>query len=176
MCCHAVAETLIAEAAALEAGGWGELEALPARERRPIDSPLFVDAGELRCCTVPLAAFRRHGELWIVDGADPSSAEEEEITGVLHRLWAMNRAATPPDRVRSFALTPATGALREFARDPAVAATLRRIFDSAAEMTQAVPPDGKTKAADFRAAASAEECSECPYRCFCGSGPASVTK
>lgn len=173
---RAVAADLAAEAEALESGGWGELEALPPTERRPIDSPLFVDAGELRCCTVPLAAFRHAGELWIVDGADPASADEEAVTGVLCRLWAMNRDATPPDRVRCFALTPATGALREFARDPEISATLRRIFASASEMMRAVPPDGKTEAADFRAAASAEECAGCPYRYFCGSGPWSVTK
>ena len=173
---HRVAETLVAEAEALASGGWGELEALPPQERRPIDSPLFVDAGELRCCLVPLAAFRRAGEFWIVDGADPASADEEAVTGVLYRLWAMNCAATPPDRVRTFALTPATGALREFAGDPEISVTLRRIFASASEMMRTVPPDGKTKAADFRAAASAEECAGCPYRYFCGSGPWSVTK
>ena len=173
---RAVASALTAEAEALESGGWGELESLPPQERRPVDSPLFVNAGELVCCTVPLAAFRRHGELWIVDGADPSSPEEESVTSLLHRLWAMNRAATPPDRVRSFALAPATGALREFGRDSGITATMRKIFDSAAEMTRNVPDDGKVKAADFRAAASAEVCRECVYRFFCGSAPASVTK
>jgi len=170
-----IAAELAAEAEALEAGGWGELEALPVGERRPIDSPLFVDAGELRCCTVPLVALRRRGELWIVDGADPPP-EEEPFTALLHRLWAMNRAATPPDRVRSFSLTPATGALREFGHSLEISATMRRLFADAAAMLEAVPADGKVKAADFPSAASPELCRGCVYRSFCGSAPASVTK
>lgn len=143
----------------LESGVLPMLSATRHLFRRPIESPLEVYAGELRCHIAPLISFETQGLLHIVEstGADSSA--------LLHKYHAASRMHVPPDRVRSLELLPEEGALRQAGESLNIGATLKEIRDGAAEMALAIRPDGTARLEDFPRTPS--NCPDCRFRNFC---------
>jgi len=145
---------------ALESGVLPMLAATRFRFRRPIESPLEVYAGELRCHIAPTAAFEEKGVYCVVESSGAPS------TVLLHKFHAANRLHLPPDRVRSLELIPEQGVLREPAGPLNISQTLRDIRNGAAEMRDAIRPDGTAHLEDFPP--NPARCADCRFRGFCG--------
>lgn len=146
--------------AALESGVLPMLAATRFRFRRPIESPLEVYAGELRCHIAPAAAFEEKGIFRVVEASGAPS------TVLLHKYHAANKLRLPPDRVRSLELIPEEGVLREPAEPLNISRTLCEIRSGAAEMRDAIRPDGTVRIEDFPQ--NRTRCAECRFRGFCG--------
>ena len=127
--------------------------------RRPIDSPLEVAVGELRCFAAPILAFEEKGVLTIVEGSGADS------TVLLHKFHAANKLHIPPERVRSLELIPGKGALRLAGKELNISRTLREIRGGAAEMLNAVRPDGTVREEDFPR--NPAHCTLCRFRGHC---------
>lgn len=145
---------------ALESGVFPTLAATRFRFRRPIESPLEVYAGELRCHIAPTAAFEEKGLYRVIE---TSGAES---TVLLHKYHAANRLHLPPDRVRSLELVPEEGILREPADPLNISRTLREIRNGAAEMRDAIRPDNTVRIEDFPQ--NKTRCGNCRFVGFCG--------
>ncbi len=167
---RAIIETkLDAAAAALENGAWGELLALDWEQRRPVESPLFLQLNELKCAAVPLlSAALPGGELLIAEGSEharTSSGPEREEISLLHRFYALNRLGRAPERVRSVLIHTDTGDLERLQCDD-VSLPLRRIRKDVCEMLAPVGADGSVDSRDFPPA-SGENCLLCRFRALC---------
>lgn len=144
---------------ALESGVLPMLTATRFRFRRPIESPLEVYAGELRCHIAPIAAFEEKGTFRIIDSSAAAS------TVLLHKFHAANRLHLPPDRVQSLELAPEEGTLREAGESLNISRTLREIRNGAAEMQNAIRPDKTVHLEDFPQ--NPARCAACRFRGFC---------
>ena len=145
---------------ALESGVLPMLAATRFLFRRPIDSPLEVYAGDLRCHIAPVLAFEEKGVLNIVE------ANGADSTALLHKYHAVNQLHLSPDRIHSLELIPEKGELRSAGDTLNISRTLREIRDGAAEMRDAVRPDGTVRLEDFPQ--NRTRCENCRFRDYCG--------
>jgi len=167
---RAVIETkLDAASAALESGAWGELLSIPPEQRRPVESPLFLQLNELKCAAVPLlAAALPGGTLLIAEGCEHASFSGEpdgDEIALMHRFYALNRLGRAPERVHSVLIHTDTGDLERLQSDD-VSLPLRRIREDVSAMLAPVAPDGSVESCDFPPTPG-ENCLSCRFCALC---------
>jgi len=150
---------LEARCAALEAGDWPRVLAVPAAHRRRYPAPLEVRAAGVKCHAPALLMWLRSGVLNVVEGVRKvPEGEAAELASLLHRCHALDVPGADVTRIRSLAFDEA-GALTEFGPPRSVTRSLRRIRAGAEKLRRAVETAELTP--------RRENCSRCVFRTVC---------